>query len=398
MAISSVMRNLNIPNIDPDEFAVVVIGGPSLGESVLLHYGDGKWIIVDSCTYRGVNLPLFFLEKVHADLDLVGHVICSHWHDDHVAGMSTLLEKCKYAYFRLPLISNDYVLPQIFVFKTERSVKENEKKAWEMFKACLDKLNDRDDADGVAYKDKYYVKLEDSIEDYQTHGTRVDIKAFSPSTEMIDRFGQMLVNGNADALEFDDSQIEPNFCSIALGVRFGNNERHLFVGADLECNRDGDDDVDSCDGDCENRHAIGMCNVICNRYFEQLRQISYTKIIHHSSKTGYCPKYWNEYVTADNIGVSTAFTPQNLPRKDMATRYYAKVSQYFLTSRKPQRNLNKAEIKKILGDNKYVTSMRQIDTTPGIIVTRYDLASGDYKGTDKYLNAFQVSRNDLQYF
>ena len=103
-------------------------------------------------------------------------------------------------------------------------------------------------------------------------------------------------------------------------------------------------------------------------------------------------------MTVDNIGVSTAFTPQNLPRKDMATRYYAKISQYFLTSRKPQRNLNKAEIKKILGDNKYITSMRQIDTTPGIIVTRYDLASGDYKCTDKYLNAFQVSRNDLQYF
>ena len=69
-----------------------------------------------------------------------------------------------------------------------------------------------------------------------------------------------------------------------------------------------------------------------------------------------------------------------------------------MTSRKPQRNLNKEEIKKILGDNKYITSMKQINTTPGIVVTRYDQATGDYKGTEKYLNAFRVSRNELQYF
>lgn len=82
----------------------------------------------------------------------------------------------------------------------------------------------------------------------------------------------------------------------------------------------------------------------------------------------------------------------------MATKYFDKVGQYFMTSRKPQRNLNKEEIKKILGDNKYITSMKQINTTPGIVVTRYDLATGDYKGTEKYLNAFRCHAMNCNIF
>lgn len=394
------MIDYEVPHVAPDEFVVVVIGGPSQGESVLVHYGDGKWLVVDSCTYGGTNLPLDFFEKAHVDLNMVEHVVCSHWHDDHVSGLPEVLANCPKAYFRLPFISNMEVMPQYFVYKSEKSIKENECEAWKTFQECLDVLEHRtlDEGDDMALKDLNFASVEQSVVDYETHNTRVDIKAFSPSNEMCARFGQMLANGDADNCDFDDGDIDPNMCSITLGIKFGQNNRHLFLGADLECNRDRAAVCESCVGECDARHAIGMCNLKGNHHFEALHQISYTKINHHSSQTGYCCEYWDNYVSDDCIGVSTAFTSRGLPKKDMAYKYFKSNDQFFITSRKSQKKLNKDDIARVLGDNKFITKMTQIDTTPGIVVTRYDLETGDYKGTELYLNAFKVSRADLKYF
>lgn len=392
------MIYFEVPAIEENEFAVVVIGGPSKGESVLLHYGDGRWLVVDSCTYKGENLPLAFLDKVEADKNLVEHIICSHWHDDHVMGMSDLLKTCPNSYFRVPLVSNAEILPQYFVYKSEKSVKEDEKKAWKMFQKCLDVLDEREIGADLELKCQQFVKIGDQIVDYNTHNTRVDIKAFSPSQEMYTRFGQMLVNGDADNCEFDDSEIDPNMCSITLGIKFGSSNRHLFLGADLKCNRNETAPVNSCRGECAMRHDMGMCNLKGNRFFEKLRNISYTKLNHHSSQTGYCCEYWDNYVTEDNIGVSTVFTMKKLPRKDMARLYLKKSAEYYVTSRRSQKKLKRHQIKLVLGDNKYINSLEEINTTPGIVVTRYDLETGDYKGTEVYLNAFKVKREDVKLF
>lgn len=393
------MINYEVPPIAGDELAIVVMGGPSQGESVLVHYGDGNWIIIDSCTYNGDILPYEFMIKAEINPLQVQHIICSHWHDDHVSGLSDLLEACPKAYFRVPMITNAQVLPQYFVYKSLKSVKEDEKEAWKMFQACLDVLEKRElgEEDDPALKKPCFVKSESSIVDIDTHNTHVSIKALSPSNSMCELFGKMLVNGDAENCEFDDSSIDTNMCSITLGISFGNN-KHAFLGSDLECNRDKNAACESCVGECSKRHGLGMCDLKMNPHFEALRKISYTKINHHSSQNGYCCDYWDDYVTEDCIGVSTAFTSKGLPRKEMVYRYLKNNSEYYLTSYNPLKKLPKDEIKKVLGDNKYITSMKQINTTPGIVVSRFDLETGNYKGTSIYLNAFKVSRKDLQFF
>lgn len=393
------MIDFEVPPIAGDEFAIVVIGGPSQGESVMVHYGDGNWIIVDSCTYGGINVPHEFMVKAEINPLQVKHIICSHWHDDHVSGMSDLLEECSNAYFRVPLITNAQVLPQYFVYKSQKPIKDDEKEAWKMFQACLDVLGKRKigKEEDPALKKPQFVKVESSIVDVDTHNSHVSIKALSPSNGMCELFGQMLANGDAENCEFDDSGIDTNMCSVALGISFGNN-KHVFLGSDLECNRDKRAACESCVGECAERHGIGMCDLKLNPHFEALHNISYTKINHHSSQNGYCCEYWDNYVTDDCIGVSTAFTSKGLPKKEMAYRYLKNNAEYYLTSYCPLKKLNKEEIKKVLGDNKYITSMNQINTTPGIVVTRYDLETGNYKGTEYYLNAFKVGRKDLKFF
>lgn len=392
-----IKKKLQVSHIANDELAVVVIGGPSQGESILLHYGDGRWLIVDSCTSDKQNLPLLFLEKIEADLDKVGFIICSHWHDDHMAGMDNLLKMCKSSYFMIPCVTNKSILPRYFEYRIYKSDKENEKEAWQVFKQCLEIIKGRTHVDNPNLREPQFVKVESSILDYHTtQGIDVTVKALSPSNDMMIRFGEMLADGDARGGVFDDNGIDQNMCSISLDVSFSG--RHLFLGADLECNRNDDEDEETCIDHCEEKFGIGMCNAVSNRFFQATSPYCYTKLIHHSSKNGYCPKYWNQHVTEDNLAISTIFSSQSLPRKNMVAKYLAKSSRYYITSRKSQKKIQKSDISRVLGANKYITSLKHVYTAPGIVITRYNMSTGECKGTETYLNAFQVSKSDLQYF
>ena len=78
-----------------DEIEVVLLG-PGYGESVLLHAGYGSWVIVDSCiNSEGKPRALEYLESIGVSPSIaVDLIVATHWHDDHIRGMATLLEVC----------------------------------------------------------------------------------------------------------------------------------------------------------------------------------------------------------------------------------------------------------------------------------------------------------------
>jgi hypothetical protein len=90
-----------LQNPDKDEIDVVVVG-PGFGESILVHIGDGDWIIVDSCLDSSSDRPaaLVFFEYIGVDPTTAVKLICaSHWHDDHVGGIADLVQVCTGAEF-----------------------------------------------------------------------------------------------------------------------------------------------------------------------------------------------------------------------------------------------------------------------------------------------------------
>jgi hypothetical protein len=66
------------PEIDELE---VSLFGPGFGESIVLHLGDGKWIIVDSCLRPGYELPapLTYLIQLGIDVDYEVYGARHHW-------------------------------------------------------------------------------------------------------------------------------------------------------------------------------------------------------------------------------------------------------------------------------------------------------------------------------
>lgn len=85
----------------PDEVEISLFG-PGYGECVLIHPGDGYWIVVDSCidpiSFKPAALEYFDTIGVDTSAD-VKQIIATHWHDDHVRGLGNVFKACKSAKF-----------------------------------------------------------------------------------------------------------------------------------------------------------------------------------------------------------------------------------------------------------------------------------------------------------
>ena len=83
-----------------DEFELTLFG-PGYGESMVLHVGDGVWVVVDSCIDRDkAPRALSYFESIGVDpAQAVFLIVATHWHDDHIRGMGKLVETCRSAAF-----------------------------------------------------------------------------------------------------------------------------------------------------------------------------------------------------------------------------------------------------------------------------------------------------------
>ncbi len=75
----------------------VSIFGPGVGECIVIHLGDGQWMIIDSCLNTTSKQPVAieYLESLGVDVaSSVVLVVVSHWHDDHIRGLNSIVEKC----------------------------------------------------------------------------------------------------------------------------------------------------------------------------------------------------------------------------------------------------------------------------------------------------------------
>ena len=84
-----------------DQVEVCVIG-PGFGECTLIHIGGGQWVIVDLCidAISGDPAAITYLTSIgYHPADCVHLMITTHWHDDHIRGISELLRRCPNAKF-----------------------------------------------------------------------------------------------------------------------------------------------------------------------------------------------------------------------------------------------------------------------------------------------------------
>jgi hypothetical protein len=86
----------------------VTLFGPGYGEAIAVHLGDGAWMMVDSCIDPDSKATASgtYLEQIGVDARQVRSIVASHWHDDHVRGISQLAAKYPTADFVLSTVLN----------------------------------------------------------------------------------------------------------------------------------------------------------------------------------------------------------------------------------------------------------------------------------------------------
>jgi len=83
-----------------NEFEIVLFG-PGYGESILLHVGGGRWVVIDSCLDGSKNpVSLEYLTQIGVEPSgAIKAVIATHWDEDHIRGMTSILQRCPDAEF-----------------------------------------------------------------------------------------------------------------------------------------------------------------------------------------------------------------------------------------------------------------------------------------------------------
>jgi len=85
----------------PNELELSLFG-PGIGECVVIHLGNGEWLVVDSCRASDGKCPvaLEYLQGMGVDVEnQVKLIVVTHWHDDHIRGLAQLVGHAGSAHF-----------------------------------------------------------------------------------------------------------------------------------------------------------------------------------------------------------------------------------------------------------------------------------------------------------
>jgi beta-lactamase superfamily II metal-dependent hydrolase len=341
------------------EVEVTLIGtGGGYGESIVLKVSKDSWVIIDSCINPNNKQPLAieYLNSIGVNLDNVELIICTHWHNDHIKGLSKALELCKKAEFCFSSVHDLDKFLLLCELDYTKSTKGSISSTNE-FSQCLKIINDREDA--------YFVRAQKDLLLLKKKNIEIDFEIFSlsPSPKTIINFDSEISTLITEFGKRNTAVINktPNDKSVAILLKFNNHR--VLLGADLEIGKD----------DSEGwKHIVKHSKIIDNN------KASLYKIPHHGSENGYLEAIFDVLVNNDSVLKLTPYNSSGLPTEDMTNVYLGHSKDLFITSqnhknKKPKKRDN--SIEKVI--NRSVVSLVEIKFTHGIIRSRIDYASKD---------------------
>ncbi|MCW6507397.1 MBL fold metallo-hydrolase [Lichenifustis flavocetrariae] len=255
------------------------------GESICIHVGQGKWLIIDSLlTSSGQPVALEYLISLGCDLqsDVVA-ILITHWHDDHIGGAASLIAQCSSAIIAL----SGVLLEDEFITLLQRA----DPPSTSTISSGIDELVQV--LSLIKHRDSMFCWHNQIIaEDRSTFPFRFE--SLSPSSGDFVDFMESIRNY---VLSDEPGRriISPprNDASVAAVVEIQADK--LLFGADLETSKL------STGWDALNRAA-----------WRNRGQACFFKIPHHGSVTGHHPLTWTDLLLSD---VTSGLTPWSRGRK-----------------------------------------------------------------------------------
>ena len=278
----------------PDELEVSLFGS-GYGEALALHVGGGSWILVDSCPGEtGVDsASLNYLSSIGVDpAQGVRLVVVTHWHDDHIKGISSIVDQCGSAQLVISVaLRNDEFSTLASVYG--RQVIPDGSGISEMVRV-LESLNARRNGRSRFIPPRFAMANTRLYrEEIALNGGSVPVRiyALSPSDAAILQakvaFSQLFPSGGRPMVPI--AAPSQNLSSVVLWVAIGTNR--VLLGADLEVVSD--------------PHHGWTAILDSSTVLDGTAEVF--KVPHHGSSTAHEDRVWKEVLVPDPYGILTPF-------------------------------------------------------------------------------------------
>ncbi len=307
--------------------------GPGYGEAILIHLGWGRWILVDSCQSPYTKQPaaLEYLKAIRVDpAQAVRLIVATHWHDDHIRGISALLSHCTSASIVLSaaLRSEEFLTLLQLHQDTGGFISSGISELGEVVKIILER-KESVAAFSPIFSLSNRIIFADKMDTGDGTSVKARVSSLSPSDAAYQRalevFSRMIPSANSKPKRIGEPS--PNNLSVVLWIEVG--DQRILLGGDLELTSDS---------------SMGWMAIIEGAVLDG--QADSFKIPHHGSKTAHHDAIWTQLLSKQPTAIVTPFIKGRtaLPSTDDVSRLKALTPYLYATSNpkpKPQKWRNR---------------------------------------------------------
>lgn len=270
--------------------------GSGFGEAILVHMGNNQWIVVDSCLDPESKrpAPIAYMEKLGIDWSgAVKLIVISHWHDDHIRGISSIVEECPEAKVFISEAMKEREFRKL-IFAAEQQNLGNTRGVDEFLRiySILDarkQTKAKCNPPGAAIQNR--ILLQGRLE--TPSGNRdMRVTALSPSDASVHLARQTFSRLYSDEVNHRVRVLppQPNDAAVALWVEIGCHK--MLLGSDLEAGTD---------------PTRGWHGVLAN-FSVQGTPAGIFKKAHHGARSAHHPAVWTELLSDNACTVLTTWS------------------------------------------------------------------------------------------
>ncbi len=317
----------NNNNPSKDELEVSIFG-PGFGEAIAVHLGGGNWVLVDSCIQPDTDSPahIRYLKRIGLDpSDCVKCVVITHWHDDHVQGISDTVDECVNAEVIISNALNNDDFAVLGELYSSRNILGGS--GVDELTSVLEILHKRKrervrfGAPKWACADK---NIFNEMIDSNSGKVLAKIHTLSPSDtvmlQSVASFSQLIPRVEEREPPIKIAAPDENDGSVVLQIKVGDHS--IILGADLEYKND---------------PSMGWTAIV-EKSTVATDDAMVFKVPHHGAKSGHDERVWNEMLADQPYALITPFiwAGHTIPTKDDIERINRFTGLVYVTS-KPSR-------------------------------------------------------------